>query len=92
MVQTHPLVIEFQRIFAGYNATCYDRMNKPGNPRKYTKIYKPLTRDLLRAHLRGDITVSVRLINEADLARAAVLDIDEGGEQALCPLCTAARV
>lgn len=84
MERPHPLVLAFEHVFAGYNATCYDRMNTPENTRKYTKLYRPLTQELLRAHLRGDVTVAVRLINEAGLARAAVVDIDEGGERALC--------
>jgi hypothetical protein len=91
MEKPHPLVLEYQRIFDGYNPTCYDRMNEPGSLRKYTKLYRPLTYDVLRAHLRGDVTVAVRLINEADLARAAVVDIDEGGERALCKVLEVAE-
>lgn len=84
MERPHPLVQDFQRVFSGYNPTCYDLMREPGSTCKYTKLYQPLTHELLRAHLRGHITVAIRLINEAGLARAAVLDIDEGGESALC--------
>lgn len=83
MEQIHPLVTLYQQVILGFEPLAYAKMNERGAPHKYTKIYRRLTPTVLRAHLRGDITIGTCLINQYNKARAAVLDIDQGGIEAL---------
>jgi hypothetical protein len=83
MEKEHPLVYEYHRVILGFDPPAFAKMNERGSERKYTKIYRRLSYRLIQSHLRGDVTLAVCLINTAGSARAAVLDIDEGGEAAL---------
>jgi hypothetical protein len=83
MEQIHPLVAEYKATILGFDPPAFAKMNELGSERKYTKIYRRLSHKLLQAHLRGDVTLAVCLINSAGSARTAVLDIDKGGEAAL---------
>lgn len=83
MESVHPLVQEYEQAILGFQPRAYAKMNERGAAHKYIKVYRRLTLQLLGAHLRGDMTLATCLINSAGSARAAVLDIDEGGEEAL---------
>ena len=83
MEQIHPLVRDYHDAILGFDAPAFAKMNAPDSVRKYTKIYRRLSYRLIQSHLRGDMTLAVCLINTAGSARAAVLDIDNGGEEAL---------
>jgi hypothetical protein len=91
MEQVHPLVYEYKQTIIGFDPPAFAKMLEPGASRKYTKIYRRLSNGLLQAHLRGDVTLAVCLINTAGSARAVALDIDEGGEAALIAVLAAAR-
>ncbi|MCU0493056.1 MAG: hypothetical protein MUD01_15820 [Chloroflexaceae bacterium] len=89
MEQPHPLVRAYYDTILGFEPPAYAKMNRRGAIHKYskvviehdgTRVYPPLTRDLIQAHLRGDITVAACLVDPDGLARAAALDIDAGGE------------
>jgi hypothetical protein len=83
MEKLHPLVVEYHNTILGFDAPAYAKMNGSDAERKYTKIYRRLSPLLIQAHLRGDVTLAVCLINTTGSAKAAVLDIDAGGEAAL---------
>src|SRR5262245_1169282 len=90
MENVHPLAIEYHKTVLDFQPPAFAKMNEPGAQRKYTKIYRRLSYPLLQSHLRGDITLAACLINTAGSARAAVLDIDSGGEAALLRVLSAA--
>lgn len=83
MELVHPLVADYKKTILGFDAPAFAKMNEPGSERKYTKVYRRLSNRLIQSHLRGDVTLAACLINTAGSARAAVLDIDSGGEVAL---------
>ncbi len=86
------LVIAYRDAVLGFEPTSYAQMNGPEAAKKYTKVYRKLTPTLLLRHLKGELTVASSLIDPAGKARAAVLDIDEGGEPALRRVLETARV
>src|SRR6266508_2835285 len=79
METRHPLIIAYHDSLLGFTPTSYARMNTAGSARKYTKVHRSPSLALIQAHLRGDITIAVPLIDAQGRARAAVLDVDEGG-------------
>lgn len=91
MERVHPLVTLYKQTILGFEPLAFAKMNSPGAEAKYTKIYRPLSNHLIRLHLRGDMTLAVCLVNPAGLARAAVLDIDAGGQAALLSALEKAR-
>lgn len=86
MMTIHPLVHVYYDILLGFPPQSYARMNPPGSERKYTKIHSRPGLSLIQAHLRGEVTIAVPLLNDKGEARAAVLDIDEGGQGGLTSL------
>jgi hypothetical protein len=76
------LATQLQEVVLGFTPAAYAQMNKPPLP-KYTTIHRPLSRAHITAHLTGKTTLAAALIAPNGLAKAAVLDIDTGGEQAL---------
>ena len=79
MEHAHPLVAAYSQTILGFDAPAYAKMNERGDAHKYTKIYRRLSSRLIQSHLKGDVTLAVCLINTVGAARAAVLDIDDGG-------------
>jgi hypothetical protein len=61
----------------------YAEMQPPGRRSKYVRANHPLTPDVLRAALDGQITVAAVPVAPDGTARAAILDIDQGGCQAV---------
>src|SRR5690348_11339500 len=96
MEQLHPLVPQLADLL-GIEGNDYATMNEAGSPTKYTKAVhnrkpRPLSLDRVQGHLRGDCTIAVRLIASDNTAKAAVLDIDDGGEAALLRVLDEAQI
>jgi hypothetical protein len=92
MSERHPLATAFLAYVLGFEPEAYARMNPHGHERKYTKVYRRLTPHLLAQHLQGEITLASSLINPQGRAQSAVIDIDEGGEDALHKVIEQAQI
>jgi hypothetical protein len=92
MSERHPLATAFLAYVLGFEPEAYARMNPHGHERKYTKIYRKLTPHLLAQHLQGEITLASSLIDPQGRAQSAVIDIDEGGEDALHKVIEQAQI
>src|SRR5205823_6646550 len=88
----HPLVSVYHDTVLGFEPHAFARMNAQDSTKKYTKVYRNVTPSLLQSHLRGDITIATSLIDSDGQARAAALDIDEGGIGALTRLLERAEL
>src|SRR5215212_3561818 len=80
----------FRRLFLDHRPPHQAWMQPPEAPSKYRKKFHPVTATELAAHLAGRITIAVPLIGRDGSARAAALDIDAGGEQAIVRTLAAA--
>src|ERR687894_3076150 len=73
----------FRRLFLEHRPPYQAWMQPPGTPSKYRKKFHPVTATEIAAHLAGRITIAVPLIGRDGSARAAALDIDTGGDEAI---------
>lgn len=91
MSSSTDLVRRFRALFLSGNPACFARMNKRCAPSKYTKILHPYTREPLSItdtaitqHISGRATFAAPLIGRDGFTREVALDIDQGGEVAIC--------
>ena len=81
----------FRRLFLAHDPPHQAWMQPPGAAAKYRKKFHPISDAELAAHLAGRLTIAAPLTGTDDLAYAAALDIDHGGDDALCALLDAAH-
>ena len=83
-------IVRFRRLFLAHQPPHQAWMQEAGAAHKYRKQFHPITDREIGRHLAGTLTLAASLIGHDGAARAAALDLDAGGEQALRSVTAAA--
>ncbi|MDQ3732202.1 MAG: hypothetical protein M3329_09665 [Pseudomonadota bacterium] len=83
-------IVRFRRLFLAHQPPHQAWMQDAGAAHKYRKQFHAITNGELARHLAGTLTLAAPLVGQDGTARAAALDLDTGGEQALWSVIAAA--